>query len=122
MKKKIKIQIVEDEVIVAQCLKMELESIGYEVCSLVASGESAIIEAKEKNPQVILMDINLSGQKDGIEVAKEITEFMKIPIIFMTGYSERNLYDRAQKQNPAAYLEKPVEIYDLQSVLESIFK
>lgn len=67
MRKKIKILIVEDEVIIAQFLKIELEDSGYEVCSFVASGEEAIIEAKEKNPDLILMDIHLSDKIDGIE-------------------------------------------------------
>ena len=122
MKKKVKILIAENEVIIAQCLKMELESKGYEVCNFVATGEEAIVEAKEENPDIILMDINLSGLIDGIDAAGEITKSQKIPIIFMTGYNEIAIFDRAQKINPVAYLEKPVEIYDVEPVIESIFK
>ncbi|MCD4818396.1 MAG: response regulator [Candidatus Cloacimonetes bacterium] len=121
MKKKIRILIVEDEVIIAQSLKLELENEGFEVCSFVASGEEAISEAKEKKPDVILMDIHLFGEIDGIEAALEIIAYKKNPIIFMTGYSESNIFVRAQKVNPIAYLHKPVEIYNLKPVIESIF-
>ncbi|MCD6176279.1 MAG: response regulator [Candidatus Cloacimonetes bacterium] len=122
MKKKVKILITENEVIIAQCLKMELESEGYEVCNYVATGEEAIIKAKEENPDIILMDINLSGFIDGIDAAKTITNSQKIPIIFMTGYNEIAIFERAQKINPVAYLEKPVEIYDIEPIIKSIFK
>ena len=118
---RIKILIAEDEAIVAQCLKMELETNGYEVCSFVASGEEAIIEVKEKNPDIILMDINLSGEIDGIDAAMTIKNHKDIPIIFMTGYTESNLFEKAQKVDHAAYFEKPIEIYDLEPVFESIF-
>lgn len=118
---RIKILIAEDEAIVAQCLKMELESNGYEVCSFVASGEEAIIEVKEKNPDIVLMDINLSGEIDGIDAALKIIKHKYIPIIFMTGYTQSNLFEKAQKVNHVAYFEKPVEVYDLEPVFESIF-
>jgi CheY-like chemotaxis protein len=119
--KKIKILIAEDEVIIAQCLKMELESHGYEVCSFVATGEEAIVEAHEKKPDIILMDINLSGKMDGIDAAREIIVHMDISLIFMTGYTESNLFNRAKKVNPVAYLEKPVGIDTLKPVIDSIF-
>jgi len=118
---KIRILIAEDEAIIAQCLKMELELDGYEVCCFVASGEEAIKEVKEKKPDVILMDINLSGTIDGIDAAKEIIEHKYIPIIFMTGYIESDYHHKAQEVNHIAYFEKPVEIYDIEPVIESIF-
>ncbi len=121
MKKKIKILIVEDEAMIAQCLKMDLEDEGYEVCGFVSSGEESVILAKEKEPDIILMDIYLSSAMDGIEAAKEIIAFKNIPIIFMTGYDGNNMYDRAEKIKPVAYLRKPVEAYDIKPVIESIF-
>ena len=122
MKKKIKILIVEDEVMIAQCLKMDLEDEGYEVCDFVPSGEEAIIKAEERNPDIILMDIHLRSDLDGIEAAREIINYKNIPIIFMTGYFEHDLFKRAQKINPVAYLEKPVDIYNLKPVIESVMK
>ena len=120
MEKKIKILIAEDELLIAQCLKMELESNGYEVCKFITEGEEAIETAKKEEPDIILMDIHLSGKMDGIEAARQIIEHKNIPIIFMTGYSEISYYERAKKLNPAAYLEKPIEIFDLQQAIESI--
>jgi len=118
---KIKILIVEDEAIIAQFLKMELEDEGFEVCKFVPSGEEAIIEAQKLNPDLILMDIHLSEEIDGIEAALKIIEYKSIPIIFMTGYSESNIFIRAQEVNPAAYLHKPIEIYNLKPIIDSIF-
>lgn len=120
--KKIRILIVEDEALIAKCLKMTLESQGYEVIGFVASGEKAIITTKEKNPDIILMDIHLSGEIDGIDAAKEIIENKNIPIIFMTGYDMTNFIERAQKINPAACLNKPIKAIEVMSVINSIFK
>ncbi len=77
---------------------------------------------QNRKPDVILMDINLVGEIDGIEAAVEISKKSNIPIIFMTGYDEPNIFERAQKINPVAYLIKPVEIWDLKPILESINK
>jgi two-component system, response regulator PdtaR len=121
MRSKIRILIVEDEAIIAQFLKMELEGEGYEVCCFVASAEEAILESRHKKPDLVLMDIHLAGELDGVEAAKRITKEKNIPIIFMTGYSEKDLFDRVQELNPAGYLPKPIEIYDLTPVIDSIF-
>ena len=122
MEKKIKILIAEDEVIVAQWMKIELEDVGYEVLEYVTTGEKAIESALENKPDVILLDVNLSGEIDGIDAAEKITDTLNTPIIFMTGYNESSIFERAQKINPAAYLEKPVEIYDIKPILDTIFK
>ncbi len=119
--KKIKILIVEDEVLIAQCLKMDLELMGFDVCDFVASGEEAIIKAKEKNPEVIIMDINLSGEMDGIEAAIEIINYKNIPILFCTGYGNKELDERAQKINPIAFLRKPVIVTEVKTFIDSFF-
>ncbi len=121
MNKKIKILLAEDEILIAQCLKMELELNGYDVCSFVARGEEAVEIAKVEKPNIILMDIHLSGKMDGIEAAKKINEHKNIPIIFMTGYNDITIYERAQKINPVAYLEKPIEIFEFKPIIDSIF-
>lgn len=122
MKKKIKILIAEDEVIVAQWMKIELEDVGYEVLDYVTTGERAIEYALENKPDIILLDINLSGEIDGIDAAEKITDSLNIPIIFMTGYNESSILERAQKINPVGYLEKPVEIYNIKPIIDSVFK
>ena len=121
MNEKKKILIVEDEVMLSAWLKIQLEDEGYEVCGSFTTGEEAVEFVKEIKPDVILMDINLVGKIDGIEAAEIITEKSNIPIIFMTGYEEPEVYERAQKTKPIAYLTKPVEIWDLKPIFESIF-
>ena len=121
MKEKIKILIAEDEVIVAQWMKIELEDVGYEVFDFVTTGEKAITSALENKPDIILLDINLSGEIDGIDAAEKITDSLSIPIIFMTGYNESSILERAQKINPVGYLEKPVEIYNIKPIIDSVF-
>ena len=121
MNEKKKILIVEDEVMLSAWLKIQLEDEGYEVCGSFTTGEEAVEFVKEIKPDVILMDINLVGKIDGIEAAEIITEKSNIPIIFMTGYEEPDIFERAQKTKPVAYLTKPVEIWDLKPIFESIF-
>ncbi len=122
MKKKIKIMLVEDEVLIAQSLSLELEIAGYEMCKFVAYGEDAIETAKKEKPDIILMDIHLAGKMDGIEAAKKILEFKEIPIIFVSGYSGAKIVERAKQINPAAYLDKPVEAWFLKSIIDPIIK
>ena len=121
MGKKIKILLVEDEAIVAKYLSMELMLEGYDVCSDVSTGEEAIQKALEYDPDLILMDINLIGEMDGIEAANKILNHKQIPIIFMTGYSKMEITDRARKINPIGYFNKPVEVEMLKPLLDKMF-
>lgn len=121
MDKKIKILIAEDEVLIAQCMKIELEDAGYEVFDFVTTGEKTIAVALEKKPDIILMDIHLASDMDGVDAAEKIIDTMNIPIIFMTGYNDAGIIERAQKVKPVAFLEKPVEIYNIKPVIDSIF-
>ncbi len=122
MEEKIKVLIVEDEVLIAQWLTAEMEDLGYNVLDFVTSGEEAIIIAKKHKPDILLLDINLSGYIDGIEAAERIAETLDIPIIFMTGYNEVKIFERAQKMKPVAYLEKPIDMYNIKPVIESIME
>ncbi len=122
MENKVKILIAEDEVIIAQCLKLELEDIGYEVFDYVTTGEEAFKITQEKKPDIVLLDISLSGEVDGIDAAIRIKENLNIPIVFMTGYTESGIFERAQKVKPLAFLEKPVEIHTLKPVIDSYFR
>ncbi len=120
MTQALRILIVEDEVLIAMYLAMELKQAGYEVCKQVATGEEAVIIAQEEAPDVILMDIRLAGEIDGIEAARQIQACSEIPIIFMTGYSNNAVEERARKLNPLAYCAKPIRIYEIQSILDSL--
>ncbi len=122
MKDKIKILIVEDEILTARCMQMELGNLGYDVCKPVAKGEEAIVNVEKEKPDLVLMDIRLASEMDGIEAAEKILSFCEVLIIFMTGYQDEHFMKRAGKLNPAAYLIKPVEVYDVESVIESLWQ
>ena len=121
MRDKYRILIAEDELLVAQQLQMGLESLGYDVCDSVFCGEDAIVKAEENFPDLIIMDINLAGMIDGIEAAKEITENLQIPIVFMTSYSDIKFLFRAVHLKKVRYLEKPLIMNKLRSVIETQF-
>jgi two-component system, response regulator PdtaR len=121
-KKKINFLIVEDEALIAQWLKMELELLGYEVCGSVPSGEEAVISAMELRPDVILMDISLSGRIDGIEAAKQILSDREVVIIFMTGYNEEIFHEELIKLKPLATFSKPVQPQEVKAVIDNLFK
>ena len=88
MGKKIKILIVEDEVIFAMSIRRVLTMWGYETCGLASTGEEAVRCVKIENPDLIIMDVSLKGHMDGIDAAKEIRSDYDAPIIFITGYQE----------------------------------
>jgi len=122
MNEKKKILIVEDEVMLSAWLKMQLEDEGYEVCGSFTTGEAAVEFIQKIRPDLILMDINLVGRINGIEAAEKISETAEIPIIFMSGYEKSEVYEQAQRMKPIAYPTKPVEIWDLKPIFDSIFK
>ncbi|MBF0320130.1 MAG: response regulator [Nitrospirae bacterium] len=101
-----KIQIVEDEAVIALGLKTKVEALGYTVTSIIATGEEAILAAGRDMPALVLMDIVLRGKMDGVEAAKEIKDRHAIPIIYMTAYSGEKILERAQLTEPSGYLLK----------------
>ncbi|MCB1179382.1 MAG: response regulator, partial [Leptospiraceae bacterium] len=103
------ILIVEDEVIAALALKGLLRSSGYRVTDYVASGEDAITSIKEHKPDIILMDITIAGELDGIETYKIIKSEEKIPVIFLSGYDDDSIRKKAEETNPLGYFLKPYE-------------
>ncbi len=115
----VKLLLVEDEVITAMSMKKELENLGFDVSEPVVTGEDAIRMAFAEHPAVILMDINLIGDMDGIETARKIHESMPIPVIYMTGYSSLEIKQRAIETGPLAYLEKPVTAMEIMSIIET---
>ena len=113
MKKSLNILIVEDEALTSLYLKMELTNWGHNILNVCASGEEALSIIKTNKPDLILMDINLAGKLDGIETANEVLKIKNIPIIFVTGYSEKKVVDNANLINPLAYFVKPIVIDEL---------
>ena len=119
MKREIDILIAEDEALIAHWLKMELETEGFNVVGLVATGEEAITEALNKEPDIILLDLYLIGNINGIEAAKRITEKKKIPIIVMTGYDDKKIADDINTFNPIARLQKPIKIEEIKEIINN---
>lgn len=113
-----KILIVEDEPIVALELQDRLEKLGYNIIDTVPTGEQAIKTTKEKNPDLILMDIHLKGKIDGIKTAQHIKQTQNIPIIYLTAYADDETLNRARITTPYAYIVKPFEERELQSNIE----
>jgi DNA-binding LytR/AlgR family response regulator len=114
----IKILVVEDEMIIAAKISMQLTSLGYEVTGILPRGEQAVQEVKENKPDIILLDINLKGQIDGIETARQIQLFAEIPIIYLTANSDEATFNRAKPTRPYAFISKPFKQLDLQRAIE----
>ena len=113
-----KILIVEDEVIVAKTIASQLNQLGYIVAGKVSSGKAAISQASETKPDLILMDIIIKGEIDGITTASYIHEQLDIPIIFLTAYGDEHTLERAKVTQPFGYVVKPFTIRDLRISIE----
>lgn len=120
MTKPLRFLVVEDELLIAMGLELELKQAGFVLCKRVTSGEEAIIAAVQEHPDIILMDIRLAGALDGIEAAQQIHSVSSIPIIFMTGYPDKEVIERAQQQHPLGLFIKPIQIQHIQAVVASI--
>jgi CheY-like chemotaxis protein len=116
---KARILICEDEVMLAKELTRSLKNLGYEVVGRVTSAEDAFGIIEEFRPDLILMDITLDGKIDGIEAAEQILSRFDIPVVYLTGYAEKDVLDRAKKTEPYGYLSKPVGLLELRSTIET---
>ncbi|UTW61106.1 response regulator [bacterium SCSIO 12741] len=104
---KIKILIVEDDFLIQEDLALKLESSGYEVLDKLDRGEDAIVSVSQNEPDIILMDIQLAGEMDGIQTASTILANHSLPLIYLTDYSDKKTIDRAGKTKPSSYILKP---------------
>jgi CheY-like chemotaxis protein len=118
--KKKSILIVEDEMILALNAKLELEEAGYRVTGIAVSGEDALSMAERERPDLVLVDITLSGKIDGIDAAKRMIDEFGIPVIYLTGNSDERTLELAKQTNPAGILQKPVEDYKLVSIIKNV--
>jgi DNA-binding LytR/AlgR family response regulator len=118
MAQPIKIFIVEDEMIIAANISLQLTNLGYEVTGIVPRGEEALLHIQENKPDIVLLDINLKGNIDGIETAELIQKEHSIPIIYLTANADEVHFNRAKKTNPHAFISKPFKKLDLQRAIE----
>ena len=112
------ILIVDDEIDFLTYLDETLTGMGYEIAGMAITGESAVENARLLRPDLILMNIVMPGQLDGIEASKIIHDEMNVPIIFVTSQTEKHFIERAKQVNPAAYLLKPVRENELEIAIE----
>lgn len=112
------ILIVEDEAVTALDLKKSLTNQGFEVISIEDTGKDAIQKTVELKPDLLLMDIVLKGEMDGIEAAREIHVHHDVPIIFLTAYSDEKTVERVKLVKPSGFVTKPVNGYELKGVIE----
>lgn len=115
-----KIMIVEDERIVALHLSQQLKKLGYVVTSIAASGDTAIAQARDFRPDIILMDIHIEGDKDGIETALRIKDELHTPVIYLTANSEAATLERAKQTEPFGYIVKPFGERELHATLQMV--
>ncbi len=113
-----RILIVEDERVVARDLQRTLASLGHEVPATAASAEQALYLASEQRPDLVLMDVRIEGERDGIETAGLLRERFRVPIIYLTGDSDPATVERVKSTEPYGYLFKPVETSQLCSAVE----
>ena len=114
----IRILIVEDEPIIADDLAYTLEELGYEISGIAHDAADAMTHIALQLPDLVLLDINLEGEIDGIAVAHELQRKQRIPFVFLTSLSDKNTLDRAKVTMPSGYLVKPVNESDLRTTLE----
>lgn len=117
MNKGIKIFIVEDEIIAAESLTIDLQKLGYQVVGRANTKEKAIAKIKETEPNLVLMDIKIKGEEDGINTAQALENIASIPVVYLTAYADSETLKRATKTSPYGYLVKPYKIDDLNSTI-----
>ena len=115
-----KILIVEDDMILSMINKKYVESLGHEVVQSVRNGLAAIDAAKKHKPDIILMDIRIEGEMDGIEAMEEIRKFSDASVIYLTGNSEPATKIRAEQTSMLAFCIKPISLDDLKHVLDQL--
>ena len=117
MERKIRILIVEDDMIIAANLSLQLTKLGYEITGIESRGEEAIYHAKVNSPDIILMDVNLKGDLDGVETVRFIQRTRNIPIVYLTANNDEATFIRAKSTHPHAFISKPFNKLNLQRTI-----
>ena len=94
--------IVDDEYLFALSLAADMQALGFVSCDLAANGQDAFLQAMENTPDIVLMDVNLEGGREGIEAARWLREVCDIPIVFITAYTDPDTIERIHEQVPDA--------------------
>jgi DNA-binding LytR/AlgR family response regulator len=118
MSEKIKILIVEDEMLIGANISLQLNELGYEVTGIIPRGEEALDHIENNPPDIMLLDINLKGNLDGIETAVEMQKTRNIPVIYLTANTDDAHFNRAKETKPYGFISKPFKKLDLQRTIE----
>ena len=94
--------IVEDEYLFAMSLTVDMQALGFDTCDVAATAQDAFLQAMEDPPDIVLMDVNLEGGREGIEAARWLREVCDIPVVFVTAYTDRDTVARIHEQVPGA--------------------
>lgn len=113
------ILVVEDERIVAAAIKEVLRFLGYALAGIVDSPAEAVRSVAEKRPDLVLMDIRLRGEEDGIQVALEIQRRFQVPVVYLTAYADKAMRERARAAGAQGYVVKPFSQQDLRAAIEA---
>jgi CheY-like chemotaxis protein len=117
------ILIVEDERIVAKDLQQTLAGMGYDAFAIASSADEALARASARCPDVVLMDIRIKGQRDGVEAAEILRARFGVPVVYLTAHADDATIERATRSEPYGYLLKPVKAAELRSAIEvSIYR
>jgi DNA-binding NtrC family response regulator len=114
------ILIVEDEMLLALDLEMSLTDMGHTILGSFRNGEDALSFIEKNRPDVVLLDIKLEGELDGIEASKVIHYEYNVPVIFVTGNTDSNTLTKAQEMNPVGIINKPIKDYELSEFLQQV--
>ena len=113
-----RILVVEDDTDIILSIKEGLEYHGYKVIGSAVSGEQALSMLERKTPDLVLMDIQLMGDMDGVETAEQVRSKFKIPVVYLTGLTDDKILDRAKLTDPYGYIVKPFELNRLMATVE----
>ena len=114
--------LVEDDNIIAKIAEWRLKNLGYSLCGRATTGAEAMEMVIKNKPDIVLMDINIQGDIDGIETAKMIKKGFAIPVVYVTSHSDGPTLDRAKETNPDGFIVKPFEDNDLRVAIELALK
>jgi DNA-binding response OmpR family regulator len=115
-----KILIVEDELIIAKSLARQLENLNYELVGIASFGKKALEIIQKNSPDLVLMDIVIAGEMDGIETGKKIREQFDIPVIYLTAYSDDETLNRVQESGGQGYILKPYKQREVHAAITMI--
>ncbi len=120
MEAKTRVLIVEDDMIIAANMSLQLSKLGYEISGIESRGEEALIHVKLNTPDVVLMDINLKGSISGIETAHAMQITTDIPHVYITANNDEATFEKAKKTHPFAFIAKPINLQELHRTLSLV--